>query len=131
MSMKITLKNVKVHRDLSEETLWFSASIYLDGKKAGTVSNRGCGGCNEYYWKNRIPLIPTGDSLDEKIDDLLNEAEEKKQFKRWCKTKTVFALKGDEAGTFRTIAHRFTQEVKDFLHRKHGNKLARIVNEEL
>ena len=80
MSMKITLKNVKVHRDLSEETLCFSASIYLDGKKAGTVSNRGCGGCNVHYWKNRISLIPTGDSPDEMIDDLHKQAVQKKQY---------------------------------------------------
>ena len=42
--MKLTLKNVKVNKAMSEETHCFSATIYKDGKKVGTVCNRGHGG---------------------------------------------------------------------------------------
>lgn len=42
--MQIVLKNVKNHADMSEETNCFSATIYVDGKKVGTVKNDGRGG---------------------------------------------------------------------------------------
>ena len=41
--MKITLKNVKHYESMSEETDCFEASLYVDGKKVGRVSNRGTG----------------------------------------------------------------------------------------
>ena len=47
--MNIELKNVSYNARLSEETSCFSAAVYIDGKKEGTVANRGCGGCNEYW----------------------------------------------------------------------------------
>lgn len=42
--MNIELKNIKHHAALSEETNAFSASLYIDGKKAGTAENTGKGG---------------------------------------------------------------------------------------
>ena len=42
--MKITLKNLKVAEFASEETTCFSATVYLDGKRAMTVRNAGHGG---------------------------------------------------------------------------------------
>lgn len=46
--MNIELKNVKVIKELSEETVCFTASLYVDGVKKGQVSNRGFGGDNDY-----------------------------------------------------------------------------------
>ena len=46
--MNITVKNVKHYPSMSQETLCFEATIYIDGKSAGRVSNRGYGGCNSY-----------------------------------------------------------------------------------
>lgn len=43
--MRITLKNLSVSDRLTEETLAFSADVYVDGKKVGTAMNRGNGGC--------------------------------------------------------------------------------------
>ena len=45
--MNLQLKNIKVHHGLSQETLCFEASVYLEGKRIGTIANRGCGGANE------------------------------------------------------------------------------------
>jgi len=47
--MEITIKNLKVIKALSEETLCFTATVYVDGKKAGTASNRGFGGMTDVY----------------------------------------------------------------------------------
>tara|TARA_R110000824_G_scaffold179462_1_gene359682 strand:+ start:72 stop:554 length:483 start_codon:yes stop_codon:yes gene_type:complete len=42
--MKIELKNIKVHLNLSQETHAYTAMLYVDGKKAVEVSNQGHGG---------------------------------------------------------------------------------------
>lgn len=42
--MKIELKNVKHSEFASQETNCFEATIYVDGKKAGTACNEGFGG---------------------------------------------------------------------------------------
>lgn len=47
--MKIELRNVKHAAFASEETDCFTATVYLDGKRVGEVSNAGKGGCNEYH----------------------------------------------------------------------------------
>jgi len=47
--MKLSLKNVKIANHLSEETLAFTATLYVDGKETASVSNRGTGGSNNYY----------------------------------------------------------------------------------
>lgn len=46
--MKIELKNVKYSNFASHETHCFEASVYIDGKRAGIVSNDGQGGSNNY-----------------------------------------------------------------------------------
>ena len=47
--MKITVKNLKVAEFASEETLCFTATVYIDGKMAFTAKNDGHGGCNFYH----------------------------------------------------------------------------------
>ncbi len=47
--MKIELKNVKTVKRLSEETPCYVAVVYVDGKAAVDVSNRGHGGCDEQH----------------------------------------------------------------------------------
>lgn len=45
---EVTVRNYKPVHALSEETLAFTATIYLDGKRAGVASNQGHGGPNRY-----------------------------------------------------------------------------------
>lgn len=45
----ITLKNVKYAEFASEETACFDATVYVDGKRFCTVSNRGQGGPNDFH----------------------------------------------------------------------------------
>ena len=45
--MRIELKNVKIYAGLSEETVAFNASVYVDGKKVGDAKNTGHGGSND------------------------------------------------------------------------------------
>jgi hypothetical protein len=53
----IELKNLKYSDFASQETYCFEASVYIDGKKAGTVSNQGCGGCHSYHPNTLYPLL--------------------------------------------------------------------------
>lgn len=47
--MKIEIRNLKVAEFLSEETLAYSATIYVDGAKAFHASNQGHGGPDSYH----------------------------------------------------------------------------------
>jgi len=47
--MKIELKNIKHSEFASQETHCFQATIYIDGKKVGTVENHGHGGCDSVH----------------------------------------------------------------------------------
>jgi hypothetical protein len=52
--MNIELKNIKYSQFASHETHCYSASIYVDGTKAGTVDNYGHGGCDNIHWNDVI-----------------------------------------------------------------------------
>jgi hypothetical protein len=47
--MKIELKNIKYAEFASAETSCYEATLWVDGKKIGTVSNEGRGGCDYFY----------------------------------------------------------------------------------
>ena len=47
--MKIELKNIKYAAFASQETSCYEATIYIDGKKVGTVENNGHGGCDHIH----------------------------------------------------------------------------------
>lgn len=47
--MKIELKAIQYSAFASQETNCYSANLYVDGKKIGTVSNQGHGGCDLFY----------------------------------------------------------------------------------
>lgn len=61
--MKITIKNLKIAKFASEETLCFEATVYVDGEKAFTAHNDGRGGCDMYH-----PIGERGKELLEKAE---------------------------------------------------------------
>jgi hypothetical protein len=101
--MKIELKNLKINTRLSEETTCFSATVYINGKRAFEAGNRGHGGCNEYHgdisaakayaatlppYEGRLPY-----DLDMLIDDLIAAAEYERALKRDLK-RVAFIVDG-------------------------------------
>jgi hypothetical protein len=44
--MKIEMRKLRVHKDMSEETTCFSAELFIDGRRVAHVSNDGHGGCD-------------------------------------------------------------------------------------
>lgn len=100
---RITIKGLKVAEFASEETTCFTATVYFDGVKVGTVSNDGHGGCNDWHTVNSnafedaeafakslpattyesegvVHELPT--DLDSVIDDLCDEEREGKRLRR-------------------------------------------------
>lgn len=109
--MRIELKSLKVARALSEETVAFTADLYVNGFRAYAVSNRGCGGCNSYHSVGgNVPTIQAIESaivaagnakcgdfeiLDCYLGDLIAKVEAKKILDRYLKSRiTVITDKG-------------------------------------
>jgi hypothetical protein len=118
--MNVTLKNVRISQSLSRETTAFTATVYVNGKRAFTVSNDGWGGSNLYealydgtketsersrnlikaastYARSLPPTdTPWGTTLsmdlDILIDDILNECERKRLAKKALRGRTIIAL---------------------------------------
>jgi len=157
--MKIELRNVKIHKDMSEETECFSATVYADGKRVGTASNRGHGGCNEYYWEDKeagalleaydeyLPEIPLSEDeteewaktlypmkqdLDWFIMELMNRQETEKKLKRLSKKKTLFRLKADtyKAGEWLTLNVPYEGKIQEYLDRQYPDQVAEIYGQE-
>lgn len=51
--MKLELKNIHHYPRMSEETNCYEASLWIDGVKIGTVSNRGTGGGDDFHGDQR------------------------------------------------------------------------------
>lgn len=100
--MNITLKNLDFSERMSEETNCFCATVYVDGKKAFEVSNRGHGACNEYHvidkdlydraeaFAKETQKEFDFEQLDMLIDDLLNAHLAVKEVKKLMKRKILF-----------------------------------------
>lgn len=152
--MKIELKNVKHASFASRETTCFEASIYIDGKKAGSVRNDGRGSEDEifpYELRNRIDtyaaILPMRDvsaifgdviphlipeSAGSLIGALMDDWMEQRDLKRMCSKKVLFRIPGHtySNGEYHTYNYKFTPEVKIKLIAKYGAQVE-ILNESI
>lgn len=124
--MEIEIKNVKYAEWASEETSCFSATVYIDGKKAGTARNEGTGAPNLYepyeleqrleaHAKTFPPtpytFISGGEevthmlpqSADGIIEDLLMQHLYARDLKRHLKDRIVF-VRDDEIKTTKKLS---------------------------
>lgn len=120
--MNLSLKNVKIMRSLSEETICFSATIYIDGKKACNVSNRGNGGCHDYddwnvqekiaQYAATLPTVQTDMMINGKpfsyqpdadtlITDMVVDIDERKELKALLSSRFLYT-RHDKDGLFQT-----------------------------
>jgi hypothetical protein len=151
--MDIKLKNIKHMPSLSEETECFSATIYIDGVKKGTASNRGHGGPNEIHpyaladeintYAKTLPHIVSSfktedgapytyeQSADSVLSEILQTELENKRFKKLCLKNTLFRIADQdyEEGSWSKYNVKFTQEVANKLYAKYPN--CTILNETL
>lgn len=101
----IQLKNLKIHDDISEETVCFSATIVIDGKVVGEVRNSGKGGCNDYRFEPGMKKVfdaaverykaECNPKFKHEFDDqMVDEVMEEQSLEKDMKTKTLFKHKG-------------------------------------
>ena len=64
------------------------------------------------------------------VSELVSKISEEKQYKRWCKTKTLFRIKGDKPDEWRTIKAIYSPKVKEFITNKYGDKVESILNDQ-
>ncbi len=105
--MKVELISVKYAAFASEETACFEATIVIDGKKVGTVSNDGHGGCNFYRpygleatltaYAKTLPPLPSQYSPEPMVQDadlfigeLLDDHLQSKTLTRRLKTNVIY-----------------------------------------
>jgi len=153
--MNIQLKNIKHSEFASHETHCFQATIYIDGKKVGTVENDGQGGCDNVHphavaelineWAKTLPpkvcnfIDPkTNESCVMPQDceiicnDLLNQYLTQRSLKRLCAKKVLFRKPNEtySKGEYNTIARPYNKESKDYLVQKYGPAVE-ILNEQI
>jgi len=129
--MNIQLKNLKIVQSLSEETTCYSATVYVDGKKAFYAANRGCGGADEYHpievalfnaasaWAKAQPPRKFNDmelasDLELVISDLITEHLVQQDAKRLLK-KIAFV----ENGKVFTINQQYAPQLHDKILARH------------
>ncbi len=150
--MKITLKNIKHAAFNSQETNCFEATLYVDEVKTCKVRNDGHGGPDFYDpipggverpwervkeidavlnqtmlktdWGTDLP-----NCLEIEVAERVNEYLEMKEYKKWCRKESLFRLPGDEDGSWRVIAHPYSDKVKQSIMSKYPT--AEILNEKI
>ena len=147
--MEIKLKNLKIAKFMSEETTCFQATIYVDGKIAGTAQNDGHGGCTYCHLdpkfrhieaqKFTIPCYCDGDekdciickgtgtfvgSLDEYLDHVVDASlkeKERNDFKKKLVKKGLNYMIVSE-GQFIGIKAKDETEVHVYMAKRHPLK---------
>jgi hypothetical protein len=124
--VKIELRAVKISKALSRETIAFTGTLYIDGRKAAYCMNDGGGADNTVDfvggWDGEFfkamqehiatlpPVRPKWLKAEEKplrvtldwfISDLVGKAETEQAIKRWCRRNVVYRIKGDPEGEYR------------------------------
>lgn len=152
--MDIQLKNVKIYGGLSQETVAFSASLYVDTKKVGETRNAGHGGNNDvdvfdkdgrwdralitqmeaeaatHTWSYEGETHPH--SLDSYIGDLVDAVQERRDKQRLCRGKTLAQLPGTDyaEGEWSVFKAKFTPELATTIRLRYGRD-TKFLNEEL
>lgn len=142
--MKLELKNVKIHPDMSQETDCFSADLWVDGKKTGQVRNEGHGGSHRYdipyaiqdklhEWAKALPrkYDDIEMDLDQAIDTLLTESEHRRWLARNTKGKTLVRFKGDKKGSWAVFKTPYSAQVDAGIVKAHGDRIECIANRDL
>ena len=150
--MNISLKNVRTYEGLSEETVAFAASVYVDGKKVGDAKNNGQGGPNDVdvfsmdgRWDRDLRKKMESEArkhtwtyenqthqydLDSYIGKLVDDFQEQRYLKRLCRTQTLLRIPNQtyKAGEYTAIKLKYNQRVKARAIYTWGNRVE-ILNE--
>lgn len=139
--MKIEIRNIKIASNLSEETIAFTADVFVNGEKTAYAKNDGQGGCTHYSaYENKRTLLAEAEAyvkslpsqkemlggeeiiiesnLEGFIDDVIyakdNEREQKKfekKIQKACETDIVWGK--PNSGSFKSIGFKGKHKLAD------------------
>lgn len=98
-NLDLSLKNLKFHEDMSEETPCFSADLYEDGKLVALVKNTGRGGCNSYCAMNGLKGSDMQKYYELDTDCYIMQLAEELNFTKKNQGKNFVLRKGDNTYT--------------------------------
>jgi hypothetical protein len=150
--MNLSVKNVKVRAGLSEETLCFEATLYRDGKRIATVSNRGTGGPHAYCFINQdvcrevndwaqvqpvtikspdpaLPDFEPLEKLDYFVDTCVANVLRIRDLTKLCRKGIAYRLKDQKVDQWWVTETQYTAEAAQRLRDQHGDKLEAIAQE--
>ena len=151
----IQLKNVKIAWHMSEETTAFTATLYIDGKKAAHVKNEGRGGDNHPRFLDRelekefhefCKSLPPRDygmdadgafnetypmNYDSFIGDLLTEWISNDDWKKACKKGIAYTLTSHKDGEYMLWKVPYSPEMAEQVRKQYSEtgNLKEIINE--
>ena len=134
------LKNIKTHKGHEGEPL-IQASVYKNGKRVGFYSDGDWGGCpnlmefSKSDEKDFTDFCKTvSDYKFEPESDVIYQIlaiiDHHKWIKRQSKTKTLFTVKGDEEGSYRTLKWTWKEnsdKICDYLNGKYADTYCLIL----
>ena len=140
----VELKGVKLAANMSEETIAFTGSLWITGKKAADLKNDGQGGDNRIWFDDRN----LGKQFEEYCDSLIDETtgwrmgsdyyitkmviewEETQHQKRQCKKHILIRLTEHTDGEYSRYTNMaYNPTVAKLIREKHGSALVEIINE--
>lgn len=135
---KLAVKNVKSFE--GNEGIGFSATLYIDGKRAGYVKDDAWGGSYDYGLAhelladlNRWARVKNASAYAEELDlivaRIVEDYEEAAKLRRLCKKKTVFQTSSQARGEYMTINRPYSPLIAEHIRSKYGQELVEIVNE--
>jgi hypothetical protein len=141
--MNYEVRNVKFFK--GHDGIGYNASLYLEGKKIGAVSDYADGAplvlilnqeerkklykyCEPMDGSDGLP-ISGGVNAELFIENLVNEYDVKQRAKRKCKNNTVFFFASDEELQFRVVKCPFSTEVKKEIANRYPNEIVIFYNE--
>ena len=141
----------KFHQNRGHEGLGYDCELWMDGKLAAHCNNEGGGGSDmiryatpemqrkveahiatlpPYHWgEEDFHLDDSPMTIDLLMMTLITEMQTNKAFKRQCKTKTLFRLKGDAADEYHSSKQVFTPKIAEGIRKHYGDQLLEIINE--
>ena len=145
----IQLMNVKVAHHMSEETTAFTATLYINGKKAAYVKNWGTGGDTyprfmdrelemEFYeFCKSLPDQDFGNGetypmdVDGFLDNLLSEWLENDDWKKICRKGIAYTLTSHKEGEYMLWKTPYTSAMAEQVRKQYSEtgNLKEIINE--
>ena len=146
--MKIEIKNIKINTAFSEETICFTADVYVNGTKTAYAKNDGHGGCTFYNsYENKRELLRQAEAfaqslpsttetfgettitlesnLERMIDDVIYKASNDKENAKFQKkilkaTETAIVYGVPNSGSFSSVGFQGKPKLSDVMKTPNG-----------